>query len=45
MNPQMESKVLHLRGFDSFDEAKQYLEEAGTEIKLNGFTENDRLKG
>ena len=29
------------KGFNSLDEAKLYLEEAGTEIKLNGFTEND----
>ena len=29
------------KGFNSLDEAKQYLEEAGAEIKLNGFTEND----
>ena len=37
---QTELKVLHLK--DSIpDDAKQYLEEAGTQIKFNGFTGDD----
>ena len=40
MDLQTESKVLHLK--DSIpDDAKQYLEEAGTQIKLNQFTGDD----